>query len=388
MRWDDERYVRVYTRDTPEWCLLSWQARALFLFLLRAADRAGIVPVGRSGTKAVAALLRVPLEMVDEALPELLNDGCVLWTPDNAKLLIPNYIVAQESPQNDASRKRTERERARARAMGCHEVDHGRDDPSRFVTDGHESARHVTPSRAASQAVTPIRSDPIRSDPGDTHSRASAREPARETPPEPSPTMRSQRAPNPPPSPPRPVEGPPQAVALPGGVQAIVAEEAAAVAREWGSSDSDLPSCFKPDRVPAPPPVGPTPLAGVEDPTAAAILRALQDSGPICRAAARAPQGLAMALRDAAEQIAGRAHASATPVTKVVEAIGQASADLSADPYQSWVTAFKTIRVYTDASKHRQARAGPGGRAVANQGDSPDGKRDGANKWMQGKKKR
>ena len=36
MRWEDERYVRVYTRDTPEWCLLSWEARALFLLLLTA----------------------------------------------------------------------------------------------------------------------------------------------------------------------------------------------------------------------------------------------------------------------------------------------------------------------------------------------------------------
>ena len=35
MRWEDERYVRIYTRDTPSWMLLSWDAQALFLQLLR-----------------------------------------------------------------------------------------------------------------------------------------------------------------------------------------------------------------------------------------------------------------------------------------------------------------------------------------------------------------
>ena len=32
MRWEDERYVRVYTRDTPGWLSLSFDAQAL-LFL-------------------------------------------------------------------------------------------------------------------------------------------------------------------------------------------------------------------------------------------------------------------------------------------------------------------------------------------------------------------
>ena len=54
MRWEDERYVRFYTRDTPEFLAMSWLARALFGLIMRKVDRAGILVVGRLGLKGVA----------------------------------------------------------------------------------------------------------------------------------------------------------------------------------------------------------------------------------------------------------------------------------------------------------------------------------------------
>lgn len=57
MRWSDERYVRVYTRDSANWLSWPWRARALLPLLLRKVDRAGLLklPSGRP----VAALAAV-----------------------------------------------------------------------------------------------------------------------------------------------------------------------------------------------------------------------------------------------------------------------------------------------------------------------------------------
>ena len=51
MDWSDERYVRVYTRDTPDWQCLSFLAQGLFCLILRKVDRAGVLPLGRSGRR-------------------------------------------------------------------------------------------------------------------------------------------------------------------------------------------------------------------------------------------------------------------------------------------------------------------------------------------------
>ena len=59
MRWEDENYVRLYTRDTTDWKLLSWEARALFVLLMRKLDRAGILELGRQ-SGGQAALSELP----------------------------------------------------------------------------------------------------------------------------------------------------------------------------------------------------------------------------------------------------------------------------------------------------------------------------------------
>ena len=172
MRWEEERYVRVYTRDTPEWCLLSWEARALFLMLLRAVDRAGILPLGKSGTRSLAAMLRVPLEVVARAFPELVADGCCRMTPDGLSVVVPNYIQAQEAHASDRARAKAARERARARATGelaeepappSHGVtdpSHGVTDPSHGVTSGHTASHGVTPCCADPCRAVPSHADP------------------------------------------------------------------------------------------------------------------------------------------------------------------------------------------------------------------------------------
>lgn len=115
MRWEDERYVRVYTRDTAEWLALGWEGQALAMMLLRKCDRAGIVHIGKAGVRGLAALVGVPLEVVERTLPLLLEDGMLQAT--SGGYVFPNFIAAQETRSSDAQRKRDQRERDRDQAV-------------------------------------------------------------------------------------------------------------------------------------------------------------------------------------------------------------------------------------------------------------------------------
>lgn len=162
MRWDDERYVRIYTRDTSDWVAMSWEARAVFVFLLRAADRAGIVPMGKKGLRGLAALLHVPADVLEPAIMELGEDGCI--SCDAARIIIPNFMDAQEIPISDAQRKREQRERDRAKALSS-----SGEKPSPVtnvtnvtppVTAGHDVTQPVTPNRAFPSRAEPCLTKP------------------------------------------------------------------------------------------------------------------------------------------------------------------------------------------------------------------------------------
>jgi hypothetical protein len=115
MRWEDERYVRVYVRDTAEWLALGWQAQTLLVLLLRKADRAGIVHTGKAGVRGLAALVGMPLDVVTVALPALLEDGCLRGMEGG--YVFPNFLLAQEAKSSDAQRKREQRARDRDKAL-------------------------------------------------------------------------------------------------------------------------------------------------------------------------------------------------------------------------------------------------------------------------------
>lgn len=113
MRWEDEPYIRFYKRNTPEWCLLSWQARGLFGLIMRELDRAGIIEVGKLGLKAVAVAVRAPWAEIEGPLKELLEDGCIVLREDLKIVVSPNFMEAQEAASSDKARQKASRERAR-----------------------------------------------------------------------------------------------------------------------------------------------------------------------------------------------------------------------------------------------------------------------------------
>lgn len=154
MNWEDERYVRLYTRDTADWMALKWEARAVFPLLLRKADRAGIVQVaqGTGRPRKIAGLVGLPPEVVEIGLADLLADGCV--TERDIGYCFRNFIEAQEAPQSDAQRKRESRARRRDLAL------------TQTVTESHKTRPNVTLShveslRTQAQAQAQLTPNPL-----------------------------------------------------------------------------------------------------------------------------------------------------------------------------------------------------------------------------------
>lgn len=112
MNWSDEKYVKVYTRDTLTWRSWGWQARTVFLHLARKLDGAGLIEVGRMDpVDALALQLDLPREVVAAGLPQILECGTAELVP--AAVLVPNWVEAQEATKFEAAKKRDQRERAR-----------------------------------------------------------------------------------------------------------------------------------------------------------------------------------------------------------------------------------------------------------------------------------
>lgn len=178
--WEDERYVRLYTRDTVTWKLLPWQGKALLPLLLRKVDRAGVANLIDASTEgavdSVAALTDMPHEFVEPGLAALLRRGIAVIHPDG-RLVFPKYIEAQEAKQSDAARKRASRERARAvfggtadasekaRAVLSH-VTECDGKPTEHVTERPPAGQEVTIGHAESPHAVPSLAVPSRAQSG------------------------------------------------------------------------------------------------------------------------------------------------------------------------------------------------------------------------------
>lgn len=138
MRWEDEPYVKVYTRDTPEFLALELWSRCLLHEIIRKVDRAGILKVGKLGLRGIAVAVRSSWSTIEPYVTELLEDGRIIFDAGRGEVLVPNHIEAQETAQSDASRKRKSREMARAGVtIRDHVESQNVTESSRDVTSGH-----------------------------------------------------------------------------------------------------------------------------------------------------------------------------------------------------------------------------------------------------------
>jgi hypothetical protein len=112
MRFEDERYVRLYTRDTTTWLMLGFEGQAVFSLLLRKVDRTGVFDLGGSDPfEAVAAVTRAPLEVVRTGLERLISKGVIEQGSDC--LIFPKFLDAQEASMAPAARQKESRLRRR-----------------------------------------------------------------------------------------------------------------------------------------------------------------------------------------------------------------------------------------------------------------------------------
>jgi hypothetical protein len=146
MDWANERYVRVYVRDTVGTKRLSWEARCVFWELLRKVDRAGVLDLsGLEPAEGLSVALDVPEDVASRCLTEWSRDGRA--AVEDSRIVVRSMIPAQETAQSDRARARESRERRAA----CAE--------SQPVTPCHAPSRAVTASYAPSHSVTLSRPD-------------------------------------------------------------------------------------------------------------------------------------------------------------------------------------------------------------------------------------
>ena len=154
MDWGNERYVRLYTRDTGDMLAIGWEGRAVLAELLRKVDRAGVLD--ESDGAIVCEMLRIPIEIVEVALPRMASRGVIEIV--DGQIILPNFIDAQEAKSSDKQRQAESRARRRDKARAGNRTEPSRavtEESRSTVTDSHEPSHDVTPSLAVQCLAVP-----------------------------------------------------------------------------------------------------------------------------------------------------------------------------------------------------------------------------------------
>ncbi len=131
MNFEDEHYVRAYTRDTKTWLRWGWEGQCVFLLVLRKLDKAGVLDDIDDPVEDIALLTGLPGEVVEIGLPKVLKSGALELV--GSVLICPRYIEGQTARKSDAARAKESRQRRSNAARA-----------SQIVTDRHEIGSDVT----------------------------------------------------------------------------------------------------------------------------------------------------------------------------------------------------------------------------------------------------
>ncbi len=155
MNFDDERFVKIYPRNTTNWKLLGWEGRCVLMMLFREVDRAGCLDI-EGGIEGLALLLDLPPDMTERGFSACVKRGTVVQNGNLA--IIPNFTRAQDARQTDRVRQAESRARRREVAMSQNVTN-----VARTVTERDEMSHDVTDSHTESHDVT-LRIDQTRPD--------------------------------------------------------------------------------------------------------------------------------------------------------------------------------------------------------------------------------
>lgn len=140
MNWSAERYSRLYTRDTANWLAGPWQARALLPCVVRKLDRSGRLDLDDNGIDGLAAVVGLPVEVVEAGLAWWSRKGTLVM--DGSVLVMPNFVAAQECHAAPSLRSKGYRDRRNVTPRD------GPDTPRDATVTGNGGPSHgVTPSR-------------------------------------------------------------------------------------------------------------------------------------------------------------------------------------------------------------------------------------------------
>lgn len=157
MNFGDEHYVRIYTRDTKTWLKWGWEGQAVFLFVMRKLDKAGMLDDIDEPISDISLMTGLPEEVVSIGLNRVISSGALELV--GSRMICPNYVEAQSARKSDRARQQESRAKRAAEARvtsvtSGHDLGQSvtkRDSESQNVTVGHDLSHDVTPSHTLSQ---------------------------------------------------------------------------------------------------------------------------------------------------------------------------------------------------------------------------------------------
>lgn len=118
MKYDDENWIKIYTRDTAGWVILSWQARGIALELSRKLPKnTGELSLGRRGIEALGPLLRAPWPEIKAAVEELIADGRLEYDAERQVIRDPQHAERQNAVSTSKARTQKWRDAKRPAAL-------------------------------------------------------------------------------------------------------------------------------------------------------------------------------------------------------------------------------------------------------------------------------
>lgn len=150
MNFEDEPYVRLYTRKTLTWKLLGWEGRAVLQAMIGEFDAAGIFDIRGDAAHCIAAVTDLPLEIVRAGLARLVETET--WVVTARSITWRSYEEAQNCRRSDRLRQRESRRARSAQSVTDVTTRHAGSQPSQAVTPSHPpSAPSHPPSLPSTQ---------------------------------------------------------------------------------------------------------------------------------------------------------------------------------------------------------------------------------------------
>lgn len=138
MDWENERYIRVYTRDTSDLLAIGHIGRAVWWELLRKVDRAGVIEL--DDPEIMADLLRVPVEWWNDSLRKFTERRMVELSHDVTACHTESHDVTLSLALPSLAKRRSQKKQASQEAR----------DLANYLADAirsHSPKARVNPSK-------------------------------------------------------------------------------------------------------------------------------------------------------------------------------------------------------------------------------------------------